>query len=82
MATPWPHRKTWPTLIREHAANVSAFAHEILHLIERSGSQSVPVDVVGDIICGVLATQYKRLMDRASNIVHSYGWSEHPLQST
>ncbi|KAH6198114.1 hypothetical protein HBI42_237960 [Parastagonospora nodorum] len=54
MATPWPHRDTWPTPLREHATNLSAFAHEILHLIERSGSQSVPADVVGDIIRGSL----------------------------
>ncbi|OAL42831.1 hypothetical protein IQ07DRAFT_525488 [Pyrenochaeta sp. DS3sAY3a] len=54
MATPWPHRETWPNPLREHAANLSTFAHEILHLIERSGSQSVPADVVGDIIRGSL----------------------------
>jgi hypothetical protein len=54
MAIPWPHRATWPTPLREHAANLSAFAHEVLHLIERHASQPVPADVVGDIIRGSL----------------------------
>ncbi|KAH4150707.1 hypothetical protein HBH70_248940 [Parastagonospora nodorum] len=44
MATLWPYRDTWPTPLREHAINLSAFAYEILHLIER----------IGDIIRGSL----------------------------
>jgi hypothetical protein len=54
MATQWPRKATWPTPIREHATSLSAFLHEVLHLIERSGSQSLPADIVGDIIRGSL----------------------------
>ncbi|KAH7060992.1 hypothetical protein BKA63DRAFT_457555 [Paraphoma chrysanthemicola] len=54
MAIPWPHRATWPTPLREHAANLSTFAHEVLHLMERNATQPVPADVVGDIIRGSL----------------------------
>lgn len=54
MATPWPRKAAWPTPIREHATSLSAFAHEVLHLIERNGNQTVPADLVGDIIRGSL----------------------------
>jgi hypothetical protein len=54
MAIPWPHKAVWPSPLREHATNLSAFVHEVLHLMERNGSQSVPAEVVGDIIRGSL----------------------------
>jgi hypothetical protein len=54
MATPWPRKATWPSPIREHATCLSTFLHEVLHLIERTGSQSIPADIVGDIIRGAL----------------------------
>ena len=55
MATPWPRRSTWPIPIDEHATNLSAFLREVLSLIERNGGQqSLPADIVGDIIQGAL----------------------------
>jgi predicted RNase H-like HicB family nuclease len=54
MATPWPRRSTWPSPIREHATCLSTFLHDVLHLIERTGSQSMPTDIVSDIIRGSL----------------------------
>ena len=55
MATPWPRRSTWPIPIDEHATNLSAFLREVLSLIERNGGQqSLPADIVGDIIRGAL----------------------------
>jgi hypothetical protein len=54
MATPWPRRETWPSPIREHATCLSTFLHDVLHRIERTGSQSMPADLVGDIIRGLL----------------------------
>ena len=54
MATPWPRRSTWPNPIREHATCLSTFLHDVLHRIERTGSQSMPADLVGDIIRGSL----------------------------
>lgn len=52
--TPWPRRETWPSPIREHATCLSSFLHEVLHRIERTGPQSLPADLVGDIIRGSL----------------------------
>jgi hypothetical protein len=54
MATPWPRRSTWPSPIREHATCLSTYLHDVLHLIERTGSQSMPAGIVGDIIRGSL----------------------------
>ena len=54
MATPWPRRATWPTPLREHATTLSAFLHDVLHSIERNGSQTVPADLAGDVIRGAL----------------------------
>lgn len=54
MATPWPKRGTWPSPIREHATCLSSFLHDVLHRIERTGSQSLPAELVGDIIRGSL----------------------------
>ena len=55
MATPWPRRSTWPIPIDEHATNLSAFLREVLSLIERNGGQqSLPADIVSDIIRGAL----------------------------
>jgi hypothetical protein len=54
MAIPWPRRATWPTPLREHATNLSTFLHDVLHTIERNGSQTVPADLVGDVIRGTL----------------------------
>ncbi|KAF2844069.1 hypothetical protein T440DRAFT_473686, partial [Plenodomus tracheiphilus IPT5] len=54
MATPWPRRETWPSPIREHATCLSSFLHDVLHRIERTGSQSIPADLVGDVIRGSL----------------------------
>ncbi|KAF2844485.1 hypothetical protein T440DRAFT_462066 [Plenodomus tracheiphilus IPT5] len=54
MVTPWPRRETWPSPIREHATCLSSFLHEVLHCIERTGTQSLPADLVGDIIRGSL----------------------------
>jgi methyl-accepting chemotaxis protein len=54
MAIPWPRRATWPTPLREHATNLSTFLHDVLHTIERNGSQTVPADLAGDVIRGAL----------------------------
>ena len=54
MATPWSLRSTWPSPIREPAICLSTFLYDVLHLIERTGSQSMPTDIVGDIIRGSL----------------------------
>ena len=54
MATPWPRRAAWPTPLREHATTLSAFLHDVLHTIERNGSQTVPADLAGDVIRGAL----------------------------
>jgi hypothetical protein len=54
MATSWPRRATWPTPLREHATTLSTFLHDVLHTIERNGSQSVPADLAGDVIRGAL----------------------------
>ena len=62
MATPWPQRKTWPALIREHATCLSNYIHEVLRSIDQTGSQTVPADLVRDIANGaitfVLKTQH------------------------
>ncbi|KAF1923274.1 uncharacterized protein M421DRAFT_104512 [Didymella exigua CBS 183.55] len=40
--------------IREHATCLSTFLHDVLHLIKRTSSQSMPTDIVSDIIRGSL----------------------------
>jgi predicted RNase H-like HicB family nuclease len=75
MATPWPRRSTWPIPIDEHATNLSAFLREVLSLIERNGGQqSLPADIVGDIIRGaltfVLKTQHSPDLSSLSNALN------------
>jgi hypothetical protein len=54
MATLWPRRSIWPKPIREHDTCLSTFLHDVLHPSERTVSQSMPADIVGDIIRGSL----------------------------
>jgi hypothetical protein len=54
MATPWPRRATWPTPLREHATALGTFLHDVVEIIEHNGSQTVPADLAGDLICGAL----------------------------
>ncbi|KAF2844380.1 hypothetical protein T440DRAFT_473427 [Plenodomus tracheiphilus IPT5] len=54
MATPWPRRETWPSPIREHATCLSSFLDDVLHRFERTGSQSIPAELVIDIFRGSL----------------------------
>jgi hypothetical protein len=56
----------------QHATNLSAFLREVLSLIERNrGQQSLPADIVGDIIRGaltfVLKTQHSPDLSSLSN---------------
>jgi methyl-accepting chemotaxis protein len=54
MTMPWPRRATWPTLLCEHATALGTFLHDVLEIIERNGSQTVPADLAGDVIRGAL----------------------------
>lgn len=59
MAMPWPRRATWPTPLREHATALGTFLHDVLEIIERNGSQTVPADLAGDVIRGALTLVLK-----------------------
>ena len=59
MATPWPRRPAWPIPIREHATCLSTFLHAVLHLLERTGSQTMPADIVSNIVGGSLTLVLK-----------------------
>jgi hypothetical protein len=50
MATPWPRKATWHTPLREHATTFSTSFQDVLHTIERNCRQTVPADLVGDVV--------------------------------